>query len=164
MTVGVPQQQSFKIDAPIDRHPQHDTARRIAPTGKHAVTDVEVISVNPDFDLKACSIFAVGELFHERGGIVGSEAREGLKGVALVRCFPRTGRTHQIRLHMAHVGHPLIGDELYGVTGDWISRQALHARALQLAHPLSGEQMRFVAPLHDDFKHALDLLGLTLAV
>lgn len=63
---------------------------------------------------------------------------------------------------MAHVGHPLIGDEVYGVTGEWISRQALHARSLQLTHPLTGEKLRFVAPLHDDFRQALEQLGLQL--
>lgn len=82
---------------------------------------VQVLSVNPDFDLRP--LCEAGMLFHERGGQAGSEAREGLRGVALVRCYPKTGRTHQIRLHMAHLGHPLIGDELYGVTGPWIGRQ-----------------------------------------
>lgn len=63
---------------------------------------------------------------------------------------------------MAHMGHPLLGDEVYGVTGPWIGRQALHARALQLAHPLTGEAMRFVAPLHEDFRQAIEQLGLEL--
>lgn len=62
-------------------------------------------------------------LFDDRGGEPGSAARDSLRGVALVRCYPKSGRTHQIRLHMAHLGHPLIGDELYGVTGPWIGRQ-----------------------------------------
>eukprot|EP00879_Flechtneria_rotunda_P024402 GHRR01025866.1.p1 GENE.GHRR01025866.1~~GHRR01025866.1.p1 ORF type:complete len:341 (+),score=123.94 GHRR01025866.1:140-1162(+) len=160
ITVGVPSQASYTVDAPIDYHPALATARCIAATGKPAVTQVEVISSNPDLQLTGhCQ---EGELFHERGGVVGSEAREGLKGVALVRCFPKTGRTHQIRLHLAYLGHPLIGDEIYGVTGDWIGRQALHARALALAHPLTGEQMRFVAPVHDDFQAAVAALGLYL--
>jgi hypothetical protein len=97
---------------------------------------LQVISANPNFDLRgsssSSSSFTEGELFHERGGTPGSEARDSLKGVALVRCFPKSGRTHQIRLHLAHLGHPLVGDEIYGVTGPWIGRQALHARALQV--------------------------------
>lgn len=81
----------------------------------------QVISVNPDFDLRPLS--QEGLVFDERGGQRGSSARDSLRGVALVRCFPKTGRTHQIRLHMAHLGHPLVGDEVYGVTGPWIGRQ-----------------------------------------
>ncbi|KAF6266455.1 pseudouridine synthase [Scenedesmus sp. NREL 46B-D3] len=147
ITVGVPQQQAFTVDACIDRHPSLDTARRIDPDGKAALTEFEVISANPDFDLRASGC-TDGELFHERGGAPG--------------CQP-SGRTHQIRLHLAHLGHPLIGDEIYGVTGPWIGRQALHARALQLSHPLTGAGMRYVAPLHSDFRAVLKLLGLDLA-
>lgn len=83
--------------------------------------DVQVLSVTPNVDLR--SLCAEGTLFHERGGEPGTPARDSLQGVALVRCFPKSGRTHQIRLHMAHLGHPLVGDELYGVTGPWINRQ-----------------------------------------
>jgi hypothetical protein len=96
---------------------------------------LQVISANPDFDLRATGCID-GELFHERGGEPGSQSRDGLQGVALVRCFPKSGRTHQIRLHLAHLGHPLVGDEIYGVTGPWIGRQALHARALQVSQTL----------------------------
>uniref|UniRef100_A0A383VXB0 Pseudouridine synthase RsuA/RluA-like domain-containing protein n=1 Tax=Tetradesmus obliquus TaxID=3088 RepID=A0A383VXB0_TETOB len=160
ITVGVPQQQAFTVDAAIDRHPSVDTARRIVAEGKPALTEFEVISANPSFNLQASS--TAGELFRERGGTPGSPSRESLQGVALVRCFPKSGRTHQIRLHLAHLGHPLLGDEIYGVTGPWIGRQALHALALQLAHPLTGAGMRYVAPLHDDFVEALQLLGLEL--
>jgi hypothetical protein len=82
---------------------------------------LQVLAVNPDFDLS--QLGEPGVLFDDRGGEPGSEARDSLRGVALVRCYPKSGRTHQIRLHMAHLGHPLIGDELYGVTGPWIGRQ-----------------------------------------
>lgn len=81
----------------------------------------QVLSVNPDIDLR--SLCEEGTLFHERGGEPGSVSRDSLRGVALIRCYPKSGRTHQIRLHMAHLGHPLIGDEVYGVTGPWIGRQ-----------------------------------------
>jgi hypothetical protein len=82
---------------------------------------LQVLTVNPDFDLQ--QLGEPGVLFDDRGGEPGSAARDSLRGVALVRCYPKSGRTHQIRLHMAHLGHPLIGDELYGVTGPWIGRQ-----------------------------------------
>ncbi len=61
-----------------------------------------------------------------------------------------TGRTHQIRVHMAHLGHPLLGDELYGGSRRLIGRQALHAAGLAFAHPVTGEMMRFEAPLPPD--------------
>jgi len=85
--------------------------------------------------------------------------------ITLVRCIPHTGRQHQIRIHLALEGHPLLGDKLYGVderlfremadgllTMDEVSeavglpRQALHAHVLELPHPVSGERMRFEAP------------------
>jgi 23S rRNA pseudouridine1911/1915/1917 synthase len=67
-------------------------------------------------------------------------------GVTLVRLRLRTGRTHQIRVHMAHLGHPLLGDDLYGaVRGGIMPRQALHAETLGFVHPRSGEHVLFRA-------------------
>ncbi len=65
-----------------------------------------------------------------------------------------TGRTHQIRVHMAHLGHPVIGDALYGARGG-LSRQALHAAELRFTHPKTGKMMAFESPLPDDFKQIL---------
>ena len=61
-----------------------------------------------------------------------------------------TGRTHQIRVHLAHIGNPLLGDDLYGGKRDILPRQALHCRTLELVHPVSGKSMRFDAPLKAD--------------
>lgn len=74
----------------------------------------------------------------------------------LVRCKLETGRTHQIRVHMAHIGHPLVGDPVYGkrrCRSDALQafpRQALHALQLGLVHPVSGETMSWAAPMPDD--------------
>lgn len=77
----------------------------------------------------------------------------------LVLAFPKTGRTHQIRVHMKYLGHPLFGDELYGKgKKDSIygaKRQMLHALKLSFFHPSTGRKMTFVAPLPDDFKKVL---------
>ncbi len=76
----------------------------------------------------------------------------------LVRLQLETGRTHQIRVHMAHLGHPLAGDGMYGGNRRYISRQALHGEKLVWVHPLSGERMTVRAPLPEDMGRLLDKL------
>jgi 23S rRNA pseudouridine1911/1915/1917 synthase len=79
----------------------------------------------------------------------------------LVRCHLHTGRTHQIRVHMAWLGHPLLADALYGgVAQAGLTRQALHAWRLAFVHPVTGESLVFHAPLPDDMRKALAALGL----
>jgi len=76
-------------------------------------------------------------------------------GLTAVRCRLHTGRTHQIRVHLAHRGHPLLGDVLYGgKVGQGIERQALHAAALSLAHPITGQSMVWRRQPPDDFLRA----------
>lgn len=99
---------------------------------------------------------------------------EDFGAVALVECWLETGRTHQIRVHMTHVGHALIGDETYGgrrkINAKSLSesalnavsnfpRQALHAQVLGFKHPVSGEMLRFEAQLPDDMANLLAVLG-----
>ena len=91
--------------------------------------------------------------------------------VTLVECTLATGRTHQIRVHMAHIKHPLVGDQVYGrrrglgpatgVMGALVGfpRQALHAAALKFIHPRTGKAMRFTAPLPADMAALLKLVG-----
>ncbi|HEX5656841.1 MAG TPA: RluA family pseudouridine synthase [Polyangiales bacterium] len=92
---------------------------------------------------------------------------EAFAGAARVRCTLETGRTHQIRVHMADHGHPLLGDPVYGrnpkdarlkAASDALGRQALHARVLGFVHPLSGERMRFEHEPPEDFRNALAAL------
>lgn len=78
---------------------------------------------------------------------------------ALVSASPITGRTHQLRLHFAHIGCPIVGDDLYGSSSDIIARQALHAYSLTFPCPASGEEISAQAPLPEDFKEALLKLG-----
>jgi 23S rRNA pseudouridine1911/1915/1917 synthase len=78
-----------------------------------------------------------------------------------LRCILFTGRTHQIRVHAAHMGHPLVADEVYGGSAAaTMSRQALHAYRLAFKHPVTGEAMAFSAPLPADMKLALENWGL----
>ncbi len=96
---------------------------------------------------------------------------ERFDGYTLVELLPKTGRTHQLRIHMSYLGYPCVGDSAYGgkptsehdITGagstdPFFSRQALHAWRLKFTHPISEEQMQIEAPLPDDFKHLLGLL------
>lgn len=88
---------------------------------------------------------------------------EPLQGASLVECRLETGRTHQVRAHMAHIGHPLLGDLLYGgrrVMGCGIARQALHARTLAFRHPVTLEQLSFESPVPDDIQALVSRLRL----
>lgn len=76
----------------------------------------------------------------------------------LVEVLLHTGRTHQIRVHLSHIGHIIAGDELYGARCDLIGRQALHAYHIEFDHPATGEKMSFSIDLPEDIKSAIDKL------
>ena len=77
-------------------------------------------------------------------------------GHSLISLILETGRTHQIRVHMKYIGHPLIGDYLYNPDMEYISRQALHSHRLSFFHPITGERLEFTAPLPADMAHVLE--------
>ncbi|MBF0134209.1 MAG: RluA family pseudouridine synthase [Magnetococcales bacterium] len=107
-----------------------------------------------------------------REAVTRFEVVEVLTGCALVHCVLQTGRTHQIRVHMAHIGHPLLGDLVYSRGFDpprrWpeevrqevlqFRRQALHAGTLGFLHPVTGGRMQFTVEPPDDFQRLLDAL------
>jgi len=94
-----------------------------------------------------------------REAITHYRLRERLGKYSLVSVRLETGRTHQIRVHMQHIGFPLVGDPVYGrKTGPEFQRQALHARRLSFTHPVTGKQLRFQQPLPDDFEDLLNEL------
>lgn len=99
--------------------------------------------------------------------------RELYERHSLVELDLKSGRTHQIRVHMSHIGYPIVGDDMYGGaplthrdlitdsdadTPPIIARQALHAATLRFVHPMTNEPMTFKAPLHDDLGHAIRAL------
>ncbi|MEW5967538.1 MAG: 23S rRNA pseudouridine(1911/1915/1917) synthase RluD [Pseudomonadota bacterium] len=91
------------------------------------------------------------------------EVVERFPGVTLLRCRLQTGRTHQIRVHMQHIGHPLVGEQIYAASRRPhlkipFPRQALHAERLGLIHPVTGESMQWECPLPPDFASLLEAL------
>jgi 23S rRNA pseudouridine1911/1915/1917 synthase len=136
---GVPNRQRGTIDAPIDRHPHAGEKMAVRDGGREAITHWEI-----------------RETFN---------GRDGRPVASLLACRLETGRTHQIRVHLAHVGHPLIGDGVYGphfktkashlgprsqAALTALGRQALHAYLLALEHPKTGEFLHWEAPLPED--------------
>jgi 23S rRNA pseudouridine1911/1915/1917 synthase len=111
-----------------------------------------------------------------RPAITRWRALERLKGFTLLEISPRTGRTHQIRVHLSFVGHPILGDPVYGRSGrsgsiqdqalkecvKRMGRQALHACRLAFEHPRTGKRVEFEAPLPRDMEDVLERLRLRL--
>jgi 23S rRNA pseudouridine1911/1915/1917 synthase len=118
------------IDAPIARDPRFRKRMAVVPGGRDAVTRWRVL-----------------------GRFAGPGSGE--PRYTLVEAKPVTGRTHQIRVHFASLGHPLVGDALYGRRSALVARQFLHAAGLSFTHPSTGERLTFESPLPDDLREAL---------
>jgi 23S rRNA pseudouridine1911/1915/1917 synthase len=142
---GKPPRRKGTIDAPIGRSPLNRQKMAVTPKGRPAVTHYKLLKVFP-----------------EPGD------------PSLAECRLETGRTHQIRVHMAHIGHPLMGDRIYGKgflasqkrlspasrqALENLGRQALHAGLLGFVHPLSGKFLRFTAPLPCDMATLVEALA-----
>lgn len=84
---------------------------------------------------------------------------QSFSNASLLQLELQTGRTHQIRLHLSHIGHPLLGDDLYGGHTNLITRQALHSSSIELLHPISGTMIHLASPLPSDLQQLLHLLS-----
>ena len=93
---------------------------------------------------------------HGETAITHYQVLEEKNGHSLVSLKLETGRTHQIRIHMKHLGYPLVGDYLYNPDMEFISRQALHSHKIAFPHPITGEFMEFTAPLPEDMMKVLE--------
>jgi 23S rRNA pseudouridine1911/1915/1917 synthase len=129
---GVPPEMS-RIELPIGRDPVSRVKMAVVKGGKPAMTDVQTLASLP-----------VEQKIRTVGGVVQGD-------VSAVECTLHTGRTHQIRVHLAAKQHPLLADALYGGKPELgMQRQALHAFRLSLAHPQSGESLTFEAEMPPD--------------
>lgn len=81
-----------------------------------------------------------------------------LDDISLIYLYLQTGRTHQIRVHMAYIGHPIVGDSLYGITSNLINRQALHACKVSFIHPISKKNMNLESDIPQDMQLILHML------
>ena len=116
------------IDKPIARKDKSIIERCIDENGEKAITEYSVIK---NFKIE-------NEEF------------------SLVKCILHTGRTHQIRVHMSSINHPIIGDSLYGMESKYIDRQALHAYKIKFIHPITKKEIEVTVPIPDDIKNVLD--------
>ena len=138
---GTPNRQRGTIDAPIDRHPFAREKMAVRDGGREAITHWEIV-----------------ESFN---------GRDGKPVAALLACQLETGRTHQIRVHLAHIGHPLMGDAVYGphfktkashlgpqsqAALAALDRQALHAYLLALEHPKTGAILEWMSDFPEDLR------------
>ena len=146
---GCPRHARGSIDAPLGRSPANRKKMAVvhSPAAREAITHYRVLESFPP------------------------GAQE--PAASLVQCRLETGRTHQIRVHMAHIGHPVMGDETYGAgfkasanrlspqarkALEELGRQALHAAILGFTHPASGQQMRFESAPPQDMQKLLEAL------
>lgn len=139
---GAPYPTSGIIDAPIGRHPKDRQKMAIVKSGKSAQTGYKVLKTF-------------------------SSLKDAQHKISLVECKLHTGRTHQIRVHLHHLGAPIVGDGIYGKkpkAGLWpedvyaFNRQALHAYSLAFMHPISQMRLSFQAPLAHDMENLLNAL------
>lgn len=98
---------------------------------------------------------------NSRNAVTHYEVLRQYGGYAHVRLRLETGRTHQIRVHLAYIGHPILGDDVYGKACKGLTGQCLHARKIGFIHPTTGEYMEFTSPLPDYFSGVLDWLEKT---
>lgn len=105
---------------------------------------------------------------HQRGVFFEEKGQHAVTHFRTIQTYPEytwvrvqleTGRTHQIRVHMSYIGHPLLGDELYGGSREWIHRQALHARLLGIEHPQTKEWMQWEVELPTDLQQLAEGRG-----
>jgi 23S rRNA pseudouridine1911/1915/1917 synthase len=132
------------------------------PLGR-STTDRERFTVDPEGKMSETQ-YDVVEFYPHAPAWLGGKKTKSYQGFSLVRLHPKTGRTHQIRVHMGYLKHPLVGDLRYvgrkrsKVDGDWVPRQFLHAENVSFINPKSKERVQISSPLAPDLKAVLEQL------
>jgi 23S rRNA pseudouridine1911/1915/1917 synthase len=187
---GTPDHDRDWINEPIGFHPTHRekmAIRRLDQSAKSAQTFYEVVELfSPRWDPERNEPSRLTNPADPHGASLAREtsdrsptrpqsSRTRSRRFALILCRPKTGRTHQIRVHLSHIGHPILADELYSgraavsiadilcvgapdPNSVVISRQALHAHKLELTHPESGERLALTSPLPEDLTRLIEFL------
>jgi len=146
------------ISEPIGRASRDRKLFAVRVDGREAVTRYQVINTFDQVDVAKIA---------DRTTIKLAELTRRFytyQGFSLVECWPQTGRTHQIRVHLTHLRHPIVGDMTYlgrkrqQLDPIWCPRQFLHAVELKVLHPRSGEEMVFKAELSQDLQEVLNIL------
>lgn len=136
---GVIEEADGIIDLPIDKDQDHVARRKVLEGGYESITHYRVL-----------------ERYYSK------DPCETKPGYSLLELKLDTGRTHQIRVHLTHIGHPIVGDELYGALYgygeilEWMPRQALHATSLEFRQPTTGEVIKVESELPEDIAYCLE--------
>jgi 23S rRNA pseudouridine1911/1915/1917 synthase len=146
-----------EIHAPILRNPRNREKFSVLEGGRESETKFQV---DKEFRMPMEKIEEiVGDMRRKERAFFDKEATE----YSLLKVFPKTGRTHQIRVHMKFIKHPLVGDEvytgkkLYRFDSRWCPRQFLHAFSIKFEHPITKEKMYFEVPLAEDLENSLKI-------
>ena len=148
-----------EVDGAISRNPGNREKFVVLEGGKEAVTyfdRMEKLEMSQDVQ---DDIFEGFNKIQKR-----KLQRTNYGEFSLLKCFPKTGRTHQIRVHLKHIEHPIVGDEKYAgrktsrLDKRWCKRQFLHASKIEFSHPISGKRIVFESPIPEDLKKALKCL------
>lgn len=149
------------INGSIARNPENREKFTVLEGGKEAITDYELVDKYQMTEEKMLELYPDFNSIQRR-----KMAKTNYSLFSLVRAFPKTGRTHQIRVHLKHINYPIVGDEKYGgrkivrLDHRWCKRQFLHAAGISLLHPKTKRPIEFEAPLPPDLTAALSCLQL----
>lgn len=147
------------VNGNIGRNPENREKFTVLESGKEAVTDFALVKRYQMSEDKMAELFPDFNSIQRRKMIKTNYAQ-----FSLVSAFPKTGRTHQIRVHLKHINYPIVGDEKYGgrkivrLDHRWCKRQFLHAAKISLLHPRTHDPMVFECPLPPDLQQSLNFL------
>ncbi len=150
------------VALPLGRSHLNRTKFAVDTEGRVAETQYKVTQFFAELDI--LKVVAKAKAVDPTSKNLSKKLQRAYQGFSLVQCWPKTGRTHQIRVHMAHIKHPLVSDSTYlgkkrsSLDALWCPRLFLHATELQFAHPRTGKMVKFSVELWPDLTEALQYL------